>query len=253
MYVAAKIAYDGSRFFGFARQANVLSVTQAIENSLKSVGIFSQILAAGRTDKGVHATGQIISFEMPDFWDLEKLKNELNLKLYPSIFVKRIWLVKKDFHPRFSAKMREYRYLFNHFSSSVWLNPYISREKLGKGLKVDVHSLNLTLLNDILSIFEGEHNFYFFCKSNADTKNYTRTIYKIRLYPYCFLNEKCLVATFLANGFLYSQIRLIMGAVLACFRGEIELEDLKKQLQCEKKFFWVPASPNGLYLTKIFY
>ena len=83
MRVKAVIAYDGTHFKGFQKQTSTKqTITTATETALKSLGIQSEIRGSGRTDAGVHATGQIIDFELPPFWrDLKKLKIELNRKL----------------------------------------------------------------------------------------------------------------------------------------------------------------------------
>ena len=103
--VAMKIAYYGGAFFGFQRQNEVLSVSDFLSEKFRSVGIFGEFLASGRTDRGVHASAQVISLNVPHFWDnLEELKTRLNKKLYPYVKIKRIWRVSDEFNARFHAK-----------------------------------------------------------------------------------------------------------------------------------------------------
>lgn len=243
MFVAAKIAYDGSKFYGFARQKDCLSVVQFLENKLATCGVFTKVIGAGRTDKGVHATGQVIKFEIPDFWELERLKGLLNIKLYPLVLIKQIWQVGRDFHPRFDAKKREYRYIFGKSRRNIWLGSYVSYECYRSRDKIQ----------EALKLFIGKHNFLFFSKRGSDTTTTIREIYKAFLYKYQILGDEYLVAVFQANGFLYAQIRMMMGAILSYARDEITLDDIKLQLMTKKRIYQIPSSPNGLYLSKIFY
>ena len=288
VYLASKIAYDGSKFHGFARQKGYLSVVECVENALMKVGIESEVIGAGRTDKGVHATGQVIKFEVPSFWDKERLRGLLNQKLAPHVMLRRIWEVGEDFHPRYDAKRREYRYIFGRYGGNVWLNDFVSYERFGEEER----------LREALGIFVGRHDFRLFSKSGSDAKTSIREIYKAILYRHEILGQEFFVACFQANGFLYAQVRLMMGAVLAYSRGEVELETLKLQLLGggrggsvvdsargaamgnvgegsgvvggvaagdrrardgredfgkTRDFYRIPASPNGLYLTKVFY
>ena len=105
MRVKAVVSYDGSHYLGFQKQkSSKRTITSAIEEALLSLHIPSPIVGSGRTDAGVHASGQVIHFDLPDFWnDLKKLKLNLNRKLIDISF-KHITKVSDDFHARFSAK-----------------------------------------------------------------------------------------------------------------------------------------------------
>ncbi len=113
MRVKGVIEYDGSKFYGFQKQKNIKNtITQKIEDTLKKLNINSEIRGSGRTDRGVHASNQVIDFEVPLFWeDLKKLQNSLNRGL-KYIRFKKIIKVDENFHSRFSAKKRVYRYIF---------------------------------------------------------------------------------------------------------------------------------------------
>jgi len=127
MRVKAVIAYDGSGYKGFQKQTTTdKTVTAAIEKALRSLQINSSIVGSGRTDAGVHASGQVIHFDLPEFWsDLDKLKLNLNRKL-TEIQFKHISSVSHDFHARFSAKKRLYRYVFKTQKPSIFEQKYIS-------------------------------------------------------------------------------------------------------------------------------
>ena len=127
MRVKAVISYDGSHYLGFQKQRSTkMTITSAIEEALISLHIHSPIVGSGRTDAGVHATGQVIHFDLPDFWDdLKKLKRNLNRKL-SDIHFKHISIAVEDFHARFAAKKRLYRYVFKTQRPSVFEQKYIS-------------------------------------------------------------------------------------------------------------------------------
>ena len=125
MRVKAILSYDGSFFQGFQKQKRTPNtITTVLESALRSLNIQGDIIGSGRTDAGVHATGQVIHFDLPDFWtDLSKLRQELNRKLQ-HVRIKHITPVDEDFHARFSAKKRLYRYLFKQKELSIFEEKY---------------------------------------------------------------------------------------------------------------------------------
>ncbi|WP_309496195.1 tRNA pseudouridine(38-40) synthase TruA [Sulfurovum sp.] len=240
MRVKSVISYDGSAYFGFQRQKSTKkTISTAIETTLSSLQIHSKIIGSGRTDTGVHASGQVIHFDIPDFWsDLKKLKLNLNRKLHDISF-KQITKVEDDFHARFSAKKRLYRYVFKSTTPSVFEQKYISYYK----------PFNPTLLKHALKCFEGKHNFELFHKTGSDTHTTVREIYYtnyIERNGYHFIY-------FQANGFLRSQVRMMVDAAMQCAKGEMSLIQLQEQIACDHKYTTKLAPPEGLYLAKILY
>ncbi|CAA6801847.1 MAG: tRNA pseudouridine synthase A (EC [uncultured Sulfurovum sp.] len=238
--VKAVISYDGSAYYGFQKQTSTTqTITHKIENGLKSLHIQSAIVGSGRTDAGVHATGQVIHFDIPDYWnDLQKLKLNLNRKLN-DIQCKHITLVEDAFHARFSAKKRLYRYVFKTSKPSVFEQKYISYYK----------PFNVFALQDALSSFIGKHDFDYFRKSGTDTHTSTREVYKAfyrQRGPYHFIY-------FEANGFLRSQVRMMVESAMLVAKGELSKEQLLQQLACKQKSTTTLAPPQGLYLAKIIY
>ncbi|WP_295419705.1 tRNA pseudouridine(38-40) synthase TruA [Sulfurovum sp.] len=240
MRVKAVIAYDGSAYFGFQKQTSTSqTVTYAVEKALKSLQINSPIVGSGRTDAGVHASGQVIHFDLPEFWtDLEKLKLHLNRKL-KEIQFKHITRTSNDFHARFSAKKRLYRYVFKTKQPSVFEEKYISYYP----------EFNTELLEKALKTFEGEHDFNYFHKTGTLTHTTVRNIYQTN---YMERNGYHTIY-FQANGFLRSQVRMMVEAALLCARQELTPEQLQEQLTCKKKHVTKLASPQGLYLARILY
>ena len=240
MRVKAVIAYDGSHYFGFQKQKSTTqTITYAIEKALYSLGIKNDITGSGRTDAKVHASGQVIHFDVPIFWhDLKKLKQTLNQKL-TDISFKHITQVDTLFHARFSAKQRIYRYIFKTSSLSVFEKKYISSYQV----------FNALLLKEALKVFEGEHDFDYFRKQGTVTHTSIRTIYTTTYRKrgnYHFIY-------FTSNGFLRAQIRMMVAVVMAYAQNKMTLNEIKQQLACQKKISTSLAPPEGLYLAKILY
>ena len=238
--VKAVIAYDGSVYLGFQKQkSTVRTVTYDIETALNSLHITSTIVGSGRTDAGVHATGQVIHFDLPDFWsDLKKLKINLNRKL-KNIEFKHITLADSDFHARFSAKKRLYRYIFKTKKPSLFEQKYISYYQ----------DFDPLLLKKTLTCFEGEHDFNYFHKTGSNTHTTMRKIYTTHYKQYRGYH----FIYFQANGFLRSQVRMMIEAAMLCARGKMTQEALLKQIACQEKHSSTLASPEGLYLARIIY
>jgi len=240
MRVKAVISYDGSRYQGFQKQRSTkMTISTAIEDALASLQIDSAIVGSGRTDAGVHATGQVIHFDLPDFWNnLEKLKLNLNRKL-TDISFKHISPAGNDFHARFSAKKRLYRYVFKTQKPSVFEQKYISYYE----------EFDPELLIKALKTFEGKHDFNFFHKTGTVTHTTVREIYRtdyVKRNGYHFIY-------FQANGFLRSQVRMMVDTAMLCARGDMSELQLQEQLKCQKKHTTKLAPPEGLYLAKIIY
>ena len=240
MRAKAVIAYNGTRFQGFQKQKSTRqTVTTTIEEALKTLGITSPLTGSGRTDAGVHATGQIIHFDLPSYWeDLSRLKSHLNGKL-EDIHVKHICKTPQDFHARFSAKRRIYRYCIKSMEPAVFEKDFVSFLPLG----------NLLRLEEALRCFVGEHDFGYFLKSGSETKNNIRQIYRayhIQRGTYHYLY-------FEANGFLRAQVRMMIGFALGVANGEFTLEQLREQLELKAMHSRKLAPPQGLYLARVLY
>jgi len=239
--VKITLAYDGSRFEGYQIQKRTPNtVAGRLYEVFSSLNIDSKIEASGRTDTGVHATGQVISLDIPSFWsDLNKLKTFLNRKLLPHIYIKRIEKTKEDFHARYDAKSRVYRYVVSESEPNVFLTSYVTF----------VDNLNKTFLKEAAKLFEGTYDFEYFKKTGSDTKNFVRTIYKADVYDY----KDFTIFYFEANGFLRSQVRMMVDFLLKISRGLLTKDDLLKQLYKKELISSTLAPPNGLYLAKVKY
>ncbi|MBN2816020.1 MAG: tRNA pseudouridine(38-40) synthase TruA [Campylobacterales bacterium] len=236
MRVAATLAYDGTHYFGSQIQAETPhTIFGVFEKVLLELGIDFRVVASGRTDKGVHATGQVCHFDLPKHWsDLFKLKRALNHKLPNSIKVIKLQRVAEDFHARYSATKRSYRYIIKVGESNPFQTDYITFVK----------ELNFTLLHEKMPLFVGEHDFEYFMKTGSEIQSTQRVIYKSFAYRY----KGFIILHFQANGFLRSQIRMMVAALL-----QLSQEEIKEKLSKKKDYKIKPAPSNGLYLAKISY
>ncbi len=236
MRIALTIAYNGTNFLGSQTQTETPNtIFGNLEKVLKQLGIQGKVIASGRTDKGVHASGQIAHVDLPLFWDdLTKLQNVINGMLPSSIFIKKIKKVSDEFHARYSAKIRTYRYILKEGRSNPFEADFITF----------LISVDFTKIEKNIKLFVGEHDFSKFMKTGSDTGSSRREIYK----AFAYKHNGYIILNFQANGFLRSQIRLMVGALLELNEQEIESKLKEKQEHKNR-----PAPPNGLYLARINY
>ena len=241
MRVKITLEYDGSKFYGYQIQKETANtIAGKIVEALKVLNIQNIPTASGRTDKGVHATGQVMHLDIPSYWsDLNRLKFSLNKILYPHINIKQIKPVSKDFHARYDAKSRVYRYIVSTKKPSVFLNPYVTF----------LDNINVNTVKNSIKLFEGRHNFEYFKKCGSDTKNFIREIYRADFYRY----KDFFIFYFEANGFLRSQIRMMVNFLFQISDEKLSKNELKLQLEKKDIFSTSLAPPNGLYLAKVKY
>jgi len=155
----------------------------------------------------------------------------------PEIMIKK--LETKEFHPRFDAKKRSYRYILSPFT-----NPFIDNY-----VTFYQNKINKPLLQEALNILKGKHDFEYFAKTGSDVKHYVREIFDAYIIEY----KNFHIIKITGNGFLRGQIRIIVNFLLQINENKLTLNDLKTQLNKEKLFTKHLAKPNGLYLERIWY
>ncbi|QSZ41668.1 tRNA pseudouridine(38-40) synthase TruA [Sulfurimonas aquatica] len=236
MRVALTLAYNGTHFFGSQTQTETPhTILGNLEKVLKKMGIEFKVVASGRTDKGVHATGQVCHIDVPDFWsDIKRLKRVLNEMLPSSIRVRATKLVDDEFHARYSAKKRVYRYIIKEGDSNPFEADFVT---FLKGVEFNEMEKNIKL-------FVGEFDFAYFMKTGSDISSTTRVIYR----AFAYKHNGYIILNFEANGFLRSQIRMMVGALLS-----LSMEEIKEKLERRVNHKLKPAPANGLYLAKIKY
>lgn len=253
------VAYDGSNFAGWAKQPRVFTAQGYIENILSK--IFSRkinILAASRTDKGVHALNQKFTLRLDFFLASQKLKLILVKSLKEYIIVKNVQQVKANFHPIKSVTKKEYRYYINTGEYNLFAKKY--------GWEYNL-PLDTKKFNSILTVFQGKHDFFNFsyCRQKDRAKTLTvRAIEKIRCWKKkndgfsrwrTKNSSDLLTISIIARSFLRYQIRAIIGESVECYEAKQTIQQLKRKLifseQKSKYKFLAPA--GGLYLWKITY
>ena len=219
MRCALTIVYNGTNYLGSQIQKSSRNtILGNLEHVLREINIDTKVIASGRTDKGVHATGQVCHIDLPEFWsDLKKLKKVLNEMLPRTIHIKNIKEVANDFHARYSAKKRLYRYIIKEGESNPFEDDFITF----------LDSVNFETVKKNIKLFRGDFDFKYFMKSGSDINSTCRTIYK----AFAYRHNGYIVLNFEANGFLRSQIRLMVGALLALNSNEIS-----EQLECKKNY-----------------
>ena len=239
MRVQAIISYDGSKYFGMQSQPHKQTIQDEIEKSLKKLNINTKINYAGRTDTKVHALNQSIDFSIPTYWqNTKQLQKALNKALPNSILIKKINIVNNDFHSRFWAKKRSYRYVITQTN-----NPFLSDYSLYKPF------LNINAIKKSIKLFEGEHDFEYFSKKGSEVKNYKRIIYQTNIIRH----KNYIIIKFVGNGFLRSQIRMMVQFLLDIAEDKLSQQQLQQQLNKTKKISSTLAKPNGLYFERVWY
>ena len=236
MRVTLVISYNGTHFFGSQIQSETpRTILGQLTKVLTKLGIVSKVIASGRTDKGVHATGQVCHIDLPKFWsDTHKLKRVLNEMIPSSIHIRSVKPVHSDFHARYSAKKRVYRYIIKESESNPFESDFVTY----------LETVNFKEIQENIKLFRGEHDFGFFMKTGSDVTSTKRIIYK----AFAYKHKGHIILNFEANGFLRSQIRLMVGALLGLNAVKID-EKLNSKVNHKLK----PSPPNGLYLAKIKY
>lgn len=234
------VSYDGSLYKGSQKQPNRQTIEDKLLLAFKRINIDTKIILSGRTDKEVHATGQVFNCVIPDFWkDFSKLKDTLNQQLPSSIRIHNIKKVADDFHSRFHAKKRVYRYIVTTKNITAFNNKFITQTK----------NINESKIQEAIKEFIGVHDFEYFHKQGSEKDVTIREIYDTKFYKY----KDIYVFKFTANSYLRSQIRLMVGFLLKISEGKLSIDDLKTQLSKKENIHRLPALANGLYLAKVIY
>ncbi len=239
MYYLARMRYDGSKFYGFQRQKNKLSVQKMIEDALSIIDKSAvEIKGAGRTDRCVHADDQCCSFYLNNSIPCNRLVNAINSIVNPYIEITEVSIVDENFHARFSVVEKEYIYKIYLGDYKPYLYDYVLH-------KDDV---NINKLNEVANLFIGGHNFSNFVSGKRSNANSIIKDIKITQdNDYIFI-------IFCGKSFYRYMVRNLVGAMLMYNDGKTTLDEIKWMLEhpeIEKKL--LTASPNGLYLTKIRY
>ena len=237
------VEYDGTNFVGWQQQKNGQSIQAALQEALvKLSGEKVTIYGAGRTDAGVHAFGQVGSFTINKPIETDVIRDGLNQHLRPQpIAIQKAEIVDHDFHARFSAKKRWYKY------------EIINRRP---PLTIDANrawcvykNLNIQKIKNELSSFLGKHDFNAFRSSHCQSKTSIKTIDSFDIKN----ENKKIIFKISAKSFLHSQVRIMVGTLVDIGKGNIDrsIETIIKLKNREYAGQTAPA--QGLYLTNVEY
>lgn len=243
MKIALGIEYDGSRYFGWQRQQNVDSVQQKLEEALSIIANSPvDVFCAGRTDAGVHGTGQVVHFETDAKRPLQSWCFGTNAHLPPDIAVKWAVEVPEDFHARFSATARRYRYIiYNHKLRSAIL-PF--------GVSHYYHSLDVEKMHEAGQFLLGENDFSSFRAAQCQSHTPWRNVHHLNVSR----QGDYIIVDIQANAFVHHMVRNIVGSLIEVGQGKQSAEWIKWLLeQCDRTLAAPTAKAEGLYLVDVTY
>jgi len=240
------ISYDGTNYGGWQVQPNASTIQELLEKALTTaLRIPTQVVGAGRTDAGVHAKGQAAHFYSEEAVDAYKLLASLNGLLPRDIRVLALHEVEEDFHARYSAKGKIYRYHLNLHRVPL---PFRSRYALHV-----TYPLDLTLLKKACTLFIGTHDFTSFSNeahSGSAAKNPVRNLRRLELVE----SEDEIYLEFEGEGFLYKMVRNITGTLLDVARGKLALEAIPEIFEAkDRSCAGAAAQAHGLILHAVEY
>ncbi|MBN2046576.1 MAG: tRNA pseudouridine(38-40) synthase TruA [Anaerolineaceae bacterium] len=238
------LAYDGTDFRGFQRQGNGARTVQAVfESTLRAIGWQgSSILAAGRTDSGVHASGQVIAFDLDWNHSTEILARALNAKLDDDLSVRHVQLAAPDFHPRFSAKRRSYSY-------RIFADPHQDPLRERFAWRLD-STPNEALLHEAAALLPGMYDCAAFGSVTYDGGTTVRKIYQAE-WLRTASDELSFQIT--GNAFLYHMVRRIVFLLVRVGQERLSLQALKAGIAQEVELPPGLAPARGLVLTDVDY
>ncbi|MCS6773053.1 MAG: tRNA pseudouridine(38-40) synthase TruA [Anaerolineae bacterium] len=247
MNVRATVAYDGTDFAGFQRQANARTVQGEIEAALRRLlDREVTLLAAGRTDAGVHAMGQVIAFSV-EGWrhPLETLMRALNATLPEDIAVRSIQPSPPGFHPRYSALSRMYEY-------TAYVDP-VRRPLQRRNAWHLEHPVDLARMNAAAAILVGEHDFAAFGQPPSGDDEET-TVRRVLRAEWRAGDEGEVRFCIEANAFLYKMVRRIVRALVNVGLGKSQPEEVRSLLDSKDPQRLKGIAPAcGLCLVKVTY
>ena len=236
MKIAATLEYNGTKFSGFQRQKNAITIQQHLEEALNKITSENIVINySGRTDAGVHAISQVFDFETNISREDSSWIKGINSNLPRSIGVKKIFNVPNNFDSRFSAIERKYSYvIYNSISKPLFFDDYCHWV---------TNKLDKSLISDQLNMFIGTHDFSSFRSSNCNSRNPVKTINNVNLKSY----ENFIIITVTANAFLQNMVRIMIGTLvdIAKYENNFSVKDILKKN--DRSFAGKTAPAKGLF------
>lgn len=245
MKLALLVAYDGTDYRGLARQPGLTTVQGDLEERLaRLLRVPTATTAAGRTDAGVHAEGQVFSFEVPEGTDPLWIRERLNAWSDASVVVRAASVVPDDFDARFSAIRRRYRY---RLYTSPTADPF--RDRFAWWVR---EPLKVTPMRASVRALIGEHDFGSFCRKGPG--GLTRRLRKVTLSSVRDGEAQHLEVRVEADSFCHQMVRALVGWMVACGRGDRDSSEAAAVLAARDRHAAAPiAPPRGLSLVEVVY
>jgi tRNA pseudouridine38-40 synthase len=240
----ATVAYDGTDFHGFQRQTNVRSVQAVLEEALSDTcGCLISVVGAGRTDAGVHATGQVVAFEAQWAHTLIDMQNALNARLPMDVAILALAECEASFHPRYSALSRTYEYTI---AIRPTRQPLLRRTAWLVRTELDMARMNLAAQRLI-----GEYDFAAF----GSPPQGEVTVRRVLQAEWRVITESDVLRfTIEANAFLYKMVRHIVMALVLTGRGALSVDDISDVLTSKDSQRIKGVAPAcGLCLVSVTY
>ncbi|MGN0795403.1 MAG: tRNA pseudouridine(38-40) synthase TruA [Christensenellales bacterium] len=240
------VEYDGTKYHGWQKQENALTVQETLEKALAKLGINATTTASGRTDSGVHAKGQVVHFDGDVKIPCESLPLAINSYLPSDVAVVKCEKAADDFNARFDAKRKTYCYRM-----------YVSR--LRHPLLENNHyhvtgNIDLEKMKSAAKVIEGEHDFKCFEASGSTVSDTVRTIYEIKIKTTELIDCREIEIYVTGNGFLYNMVRIIAGTLLYVGQGKLSVDDVKNILENkDRTAAGKTLSAKGLTLEEVVY
>lgn len=235
------IGYDGGRYAGWQYQPKQSTIQGQLEKALKKLtSARVKLYGAGRTDAGVHALGQVANFKTRRQWPVRKFRDGLNFYLPDDIRILEAFEVPLDFHARFDAVYRHYRYILGREKSAIYG---------GRRWEIET-GLHIQLLNDAADYILGEHDFATCCVVSSQKEDNRCLVYTSHWRH----RDSGLCYEIVADRFLHNMIRSLVGLMVELARGGMNLKRFKEILESGDHTAIKRVAPaRGLYLVDIGY
>jgi tRNA pseudouridine38-40 synthase len=248
------IQYDGTNYHGWQIQPNGITIQEVLQEHIQKItGETSSVIGAGRTDAGVHAIGQVVSFQTSSHLSPEIIKKALNATLPSDIRVIGAAEAEESFNPRFDAKSKSYVYII---ANSRYVSPFLYRYAWRIPYELDIAAMR-----SALQYLKGTHDFSSFRGSGCDAKTLTKTVFEIFCdrsgsldFMAMKLNGPFIVFAIEADAFLRHMVRTIVGTAVEVGRGRFKAPDMSLILQSMDRSLAGPTAPaQGLFLKRVYY
>ena len=238
------IAYDGTNYSGWQIQPNGITIEEKLQNAFQRMdGSKVKIIGSGRTDARVHARAQRANVVLKSTVPTDRIPYALNANLPPDIVIKDAIEVPRDFHARYDAVGKTYRY-------RLYTGKF--RDPIGRNYHYHItDQLKVQKLKETLELLKGTHDFRGFMATGSSVKTTVRTIQSIEVQT---VDANTFDVYISANGFLYNMVRIIIGSVVDVAKGKISIEQLENALNFQRRqSAGHTAPPQGLFLEEVVY